>query len=484
MRRHSGPSKALPAALVTAGLLVGGGGAAAFMLWLLNDEPAGTQPVAIAHAAGGAIRADAPASERAPEQESVGRRKDLRAPVHPRRRLAALTSVYDWPKEPVAPIEVDESRFIEAMVLLCGPHADDEVRSWYAGWVLRYARELGADPFLLGAVVFRASGCRAAGGRHGVGLTGLFPEMYEQDVRSGAYHYRAYSEGKWLPRTIKLGRFPFDKAFLKAPESNLYFAAAFLRAWREQKQGLFVSHVQKEYRHHVSHFLWGDVVRSRRQETWILVDRRRLLEYYGAIPARPAVRWRGFELGCPLDGCPRVITSTLGDSRAGGRRTHRGVDFESTRGEPVRAIADGVVVFAGVDLPGKAANRRLPIYAQRSVERSVMGAGGLYVCIRHEHPREQPPLLSCYMHLDVATVVQRRKVKRGDQVGVVGSTGIKVSRPHLHFELHARDGIHAADEAMPQLVLGKPKPRPPKPGAIPSGLGPPASEGERAQASP
>ena len=59
-------------------------------------------------------------------------------------------------------------------------------------------------------------------------------------------------------------------------------------------------------------FVWGDAVRSDWEEDRILADRRRLLEYYGAHRGAPAITWHGVELGCPLDGCPRVILSWLG----------------------------------------------------------------------------------------------------------------------------------------------------------------------------
>src|SRR5690606_23376053 len=146
-------------------------------------------------------------------------------------------------------------------------------------------------------------------------------------------------------------------------------------------------------------YFWGDQVRSHREEDWVLVERRRLLEYYGALTPRSPIKWRGFELGCPLDGCPRLVTSTLGDPRANGARLHKGNDFESTIGEPVRAIADGTVVFAGVDLPGRGSASRIPIWAQRNVDPGEMGAGGLYVCIDHGTSDEGADLVSCYMHL-------------------------------------------------------------------------------------
>jgi murein DD-endopeptidase MepM/ murein hydrolase activator NlpD len=369
--------------------------------------------------------------------------------------------VYEWPREPESPVGIDDTRFAEALTVLCGPRADRQVRAWYAPWILRAARELDADPFLLGALMFRASGCVQKRRGDRVGLTGLDPSLYSRDLRGGNYHFRAFDGKHWVERVLPLDRFPFEGDFISSPESNIYFAAGFLRAFREQQRGLRIAFTHpSEYRHYVSHFVWGDRVKSHREEDWILIDRRRLLEYYGALPPRPPITWRGFTLGCPLDGCPRVVTSTLGDAR-GDARVHKGNDFESTQGEPVRAVADGTVVFAGVDLPGRGAASKIPIWAQRNVDPESMGVGGLYACIDHGQSSTSEQLVSCYMHLDAATVVQGRQIKRGEQVGRVGTSGIKQSRPHLHFELHASDGVHAALEVLTGLAFGTPVLRPP-----------------------
>lgn len=379
-----------------------------------------------------------------------------RRPRTPPAALEILTTRIDWPREPSAPARVDGARFTEALAQLCNAAADSSVRSWYADFVLTYARTFEADPFLLGALMAARSRCDPTRPSPWLGLTGLIPELYESDVHDGHYTYSVLADDGWQARTLVVDHFPFTRSFLSAPESNLYFAAAFLRAYQERQRGLFVSHAHSDYRHYVSHFVWGDRVHGNRQEDQILVERRRLLEYYGArAPAAP-VLFRGLWLGCPLDGCPRVITSGLGDSRAGGTRAHRGVDFESTEGEPVRAIADGEVLFAGADLPG-AAHQGMPIYAQRSVAGSLFGAGGIYVCVGHGEPSAKDGVMSCYMHLQTALVDQGRLVRRGDQLGRVGKTGIKESAPHLHFELHARGRVYAANEALPGLVLGSPK---------------------------
>jgi murein DD-endopeptidase MepM/ murein hydrolase activator NlpD len=470
---------------IALGALGGGALAIAFVGGLLDSElqsassPPLRQPSAVPSSAAEPVDAAGPRATPAEAQPPQKGKRSTR-PETPRSLDFAqtvypqLTSIYDWPREPDAPTApLDEKRFTEALVLLCGPHADREVRAWYAVFLLQGAREFGADPFLLGALMFRMSGCVQRAARPRAGLSGIAASLYRELIRRGVFRYRVFDEGTWRERSLSLKRFPFETAFIDSPESNLYFAAAFLRAWDEQARGSRAAFAQRsEYRHYVSHYVWGDSVQSHREEDWILVERRRLLEYYGAIKPRPPVRWHGFQLGCPLDGCPRVVTSTLGDARAGGTRLHAGNDFESTQGEPVRAIADGSVVFAGVDLPGRGAASRIPIWAQRNVDPAAMGAGGLYVCIDHGQSHSGESLVSCYMHLETASVVLGRSVARGDQVGIVGTSGIKESRPHLHFELHSSAGVHKATDVLSGLALGNPVPHPAEAGAPLSGQDP------------
>ena len=133
-----------------------------------------------------------------------------------------------------------------------------------------------------------------------------------------------------------------------------------------------------------------------------------------------------------------MATSGPGDERDGGARRHRGLDITATIGEPVRSIADGTVIFAGVNL-GRGRPRKGPIppdkiarYATRS-----LGVGGIYLCI--EHRPEPKRIVSCYMHLSSYIVSERQEVKAGETIGYVGRTGVKVSPPHLHFEVRVDD---------------------------------------------
>ena len=84
----------------------------------------------------------------------------------------------------------------------------------------------------------------------------------------------------------------------------------------------------------------------------------------------------------PLEASPRVATSGPGDDRDGGARRHRGLDVVASPGEPIRAIADGTVIFAGANMRGSARTIVSPAKSARYA-RKRLGAGGVYMCIRH-----------------------------------------------------------------------------------------------------
>jgi len=94
-----------------------------------------------------------------------------------------------------------------------------------------------------------------------------------------------------------------------------------------------------------------------------------------------------------------------------GRRTmHRGLDFSARLGTPVHSTADGVVSFSG----------RYKKY-------------GEVVEITHGHG-----LVTRYAHLQKRLVRKGQKVRRGDVIARVGSTG-RSTFSHLHYEV-LKDG--------------------------------------------
>ena len=90
---------------------------------------------------------------------------------------------------------------------------------------------------------------------------------------------------------------------------------------------------------------------------------------------------------------------------------HYGVDFSAPKGTPIYATGNGTV---------------------SKTKRSRRGFGN-HIVINHGYGYE-----SLYAHMTKYTVRKGQKVKRGDIIGYVGSTG-KSTAPHLHYEVH-KDG--------------------------------------------
>ena len=97
---------------------------------------------------------------------------------------------------------------------------------------------------------------------------------------------------------------------------------------------------------------------------------------------------------------------TRRDPFTGGQDFHPGLDIAASHGQPVQATADGTVVTAGFS-----------------------GNYGNLIVLDHGFG-----LTTRYGHLSRMTVRDGQQVRRGDVVGLVGSTGRSTS-PHLHYEV-------------------------------------------------
>jgi len=259
--------------------------------------------------------------------------------------------------------------------------------------------------------------------------------MHAPHISEGVYAYHVLEGGEWQARALPIPDFGFSARVLRQPEASIYFTAALLAVHKAQcpkNDGVFGS---VPHRHFVSHFAWGDWVRGAGAEDRALRARRRILRLYRGEPAAPTASFEGLPVLCPLDGFPRKLTSAWGADRAGGRRKHKGIDFSSDRGEPVRAIAAGRVVIAGLDRR-KGGSAYLTPEVARTVPARKMGPGGLFVMLEHEGG-----LRSAYMHLSSYRVRSGQQVEAGERIGRVGRTGIRDSGAHLHFELR-KDGRH------------------------------------------
>jgi len=106
-------------------------------------------------------------------------------------------------------------------------------------------------------------------------------------------------------------------------------------------------------------------------------------------------------------------TYRYGSTMGGSFQEHQGVEFNNPKGTPVRAIGDGVVVFAGP--------------AER---------GANTVAIRHDRKLKGLFIFSTYYHNARLLVSVGQRVKAGDVIALVGNTG-RATNDHLHLEIHA-----------------------------------------------
>lgn len=395
-----------------------------------------------------------------------------RAGVRENLRAAALISKDVWQAEPESPRSIDLTRFAHAIRQVCGVMPKGRADR-YAEWIATSAERHGEDAFLIAAIMYRTSRCLPdARNVEGHGLTAIQLSMYAQNARGRRLSYLV-PEGQGFAERTKELRFGFIENSLMNAEANIEWAAALLAMWREQHVWVDQKFENEPHRHYVSHFVWGDRVKSARAEDRIMTDRRRLLAHYGVTLPAPAHVFRKVTWGSPLEAPPRVVSSQPGADREEGLRLHRGVDVEATLGEPVLAVADGRVSFAGVDLPGHANNAVMDPKAILEVPRKALGHGGRYVCVTHADSESAGPLLgddgkpeawlrSCYMHLEDVRVRVGQRVTRGEIVGTVGRTGMKRSAPHLHLEIKTDRKLYDARDVLVGSLIGEPPVEPKK----------------------
>ena len=106
----------------------------------------------------------------------------------------------------------------------------------------------------------------------------------------------------------------------------------------------------------------------------------------------------------------------------GGRRGHKGIDLAGATGTPIHATADGIVSRA-----------------------DWFSSYGLYVSLEHGGS-----LQTRYGHMSRLNVAAGQRVRKGEIIGYVGSTG-RSTGPHLHYEVRIAG---AAVNPVPYLQAG------------------------------
>ena len=119
---------------------------------------------------------------------------------------------------------------------------------------------------------------------------------------------------------------------------------------------------------------------------------------------------------------------------AGYAHFHTGIDLAVPLGTPVFAAADGVVVQAGPMTDGSG---------------DLVGYGN-YVIVGHADG-----LRTLYAHLMTWAVEPKETVKRGQLIGLVGSTGNSTG-PHTHFEVRVDNTPVDPDQFLPAPAASGP----------------------------
>ena len=88
------------------------------------------------------------------------------------------------------------------------------------------------------------------------------------------------------------------------------------------------------------------------------------------------------------------------------RMFHHGIDIDAKTGTPIKAAADGIVIYSG-------------------------WLGGYGICVMLKHGGN---VATVYGHMQYTKVKLNQFVKQGDIIGYVNNTGLSTG-PHLHFEV-------------------------------------------------
>lgn len=107
---------------------------------------------------------------------------------------------------------------------------------------------------------------------------------------------------------------------------------------------------------------------------------------------------------------------------SGKRKFHKGVDIGGSgiKGQPIRAAADGTVSIASYNY----------------------GGYGYYVMINHGKASDGKSYVTLYAHMSKYIVKVGQKVKKGQTIGYVGTTGASTGY-HLHYEIRVNDNPSA-----------------------------------------
>ncbi|SCL29328.1 Murein DD-endopeptidase MepM and murein hydrolase activator NlpD, contain LysM domain [Micromonospora rhizosphaerae] len=154
----------------------------------------------------------------------------------------------------------------------------------------------------------------------------------------------------------------------------------------------------------------AELTRRQQEEASLRQEIDRRVRPALAVEEPAGAAYGGGRLGRPLSGRLTSRFGTRFDPYYKVWQLHPGVDLAAPIGTPILAAADGRVTRAG-----------------------WYGGYGNYTCIDHGRADGQR-LSTCYGHQSRLLVSPGQRVRAGQVIGLVGSTGASTG-PHLHFEV-------------------------------------------------
>ncbi len=130
---------------------------------------------------------------------------------------------------------------------------------------------------------------------------------------------------------------------------------------------------------------------------------------------------------------------SYGSTDIGKRAVHHGVDIPNVTGTPVLAAADGVVFYADSD--------RATIFGPQP------NFYGNVIVLEHAfRDADGQTIYTLYGHLSKIEVVKGQRVKAGQEIGLVGATGVALGS-HVHFEVRSGNPTDYGATRNPELWI-------------------------------
>ncbi len=122
-----------------------------------------------------------------------------------------------------------------------------------------------------------------------------------------------------------------------------------------------------------------------------------------------------------------------GTTRFGDLDVHHGEEFENPIGTPLYAVADGTIVTAGSDTQAICGDDGKTVCGEDDPN-LPKGYYGKLIVLQIDQDYDGQRVFALYGHVNSIGVEVGEKVKKGDEIGTIGMTGVALG-PHVHFEV-------------------------------------------------